>query len=279
MLAVVPSQSIDLKHDHSPRIYRVSDGVLLRTLPGGAVRCAWNWDGSLLAVARDNWPDIEIWDVPTWTLNRRLTLFDPSQAKPLVSFGEKPRPKSEKPYGLMCGSLCFDRHGNLFVVEWSEIKEERPTAFPYEIPRGVVFWNAAGRWTPIDHAYFAISAASRGETTRLACVDDGVAILRVENNKGGGGKWQLEYRIPELGSASICLSSDGKYLISSGDKSVALYELLDDHAKVIHSQEHHGAMLPFWACGFSRDGRFAAYRSKGRVTVRADPKFSNRPAD
>jgi hypothetical protein len=40
------------------RIYRVSDGKLLRVLNGGGLRCAWNWDGSLLAVARDNWPDI-----------------------------------------------------------------------------------------------------------------------------------------------------------------------------------------------------------------------------
>ena len=136
-------------------------------------RARWNWDGSILAVARNNWPDIEIWDVPTWTLKRRLTLFDASRAE-LSPFLKqtlaKPRPKSEEPYGLSCGSLCFDRHGNLFVVEGSRLSEEVPTAFPYTIPRGAVFWNAADGWTEINDVDvdLGLSVASLEKTTRLA---------------------------------------------------------------------------------------------------------------
>ncbi len=88
LLAVVVWSSVDQKHGRCTRIYRVSDGAFLQELPGGALKCAWNWDGSLLAVARDNWPDIEIWDVPTWTLKQRLTLLDANRAKPIIVFGK-----------------------------------------------------------------------------------------------------------------------------------------------------------------------------------------------
>jgi WD40 repeat protein len=280
MLAALLRRETDKKRLFCARIYRVSDGALLRELPGGSLSCAWNWDGSLLAIARDNWPDIEIWDVPTWTFKRRLTLFDASRAKvsPYLSqIGEKPRPKSEEPYGLSCGSLCFDRHGNLFVVEGSRLSEEVPTAFPYTIPRGAVFWNAADGWTEINDVDvdLGLSVASLGETTRLAYWDGPyhtVEIWRIENSRSGAGKLRREYGIGEaVLSPSVCLSGDGKYLFASDDKTVCLFELFDDHAKLIHSQEHHGGFLAVRA--FSRDGRFAAYRSEGRVTVVRIPSF------
>jgi len=61
--------------------------------------------------------------------------------------------------------------------------------------------------------------------------------------------------------------------LACGDKSVAFYELLDDHAKLIHSQGRQGVMQPFWPCGLSRNGRLAAYQSEGRVTVLRIPSF------
>jgi WD40 repeat protein len=278
MLAALLHREANKNRVFSARIYRVSDGVLLRELPGGSLSCAWNWDGSLLAVARGNWPDIEIWDVPTWTLKRRLTLFDAGRAKPLVSFGEKSRPKSEEPYGLTCGSLCFDRHGNLFVVEGSRLSEEVPTAFPYTIPRGAVFWNAADGWTEINDVDvdLGLSVASLGETTRLAYWNGPyhtVEIWRIENSRSGAGKLRREYGIGEaVLSPSVCLSGDGKYLFASDDRTVCLFELLDDHGKLLHSQEHPGFSAPR-TCAISRDGRVAAYRSEGRVTVVRIPSF------
>lgn len=274
MLAVLLHREADKKHVFCTRIYLVSDGALLRELPGGSLRCAWNWDGSLLALARDNWPDVEIWDVRTWTLNRRLTLFDASRAKPLVSFGKKPRPKSEEAYGLMCGSLGFDRQGNLFVVEWSRYSEEVPTAFPYEFPRAAVFWKAAGGGTEIDDVDYAISVASLGDTTRLAyCQNQRVQISRFEKSDGGAGKLRHEYTIYDvLLSPGVCLSSDGKRLLAADDRTACLFELLDDHAKLIHSQEHHGFSSQF-GCTVSRDGRFAGYESEERVTVVRIPSF------
>jgi WD40 repeat protein len=272
MLAALLHREADEKRVFSTRIYRVSDGVVLRELPGGSLSCAWNWDGSLLAVARDNWPDLEIWDVPTWTLKRRLTLFDASRAKLLLSFGEKPRPKSEESYGLMCGSLCFDRQGNLFVVEWSRHSEEVPEAFPYEIPRAVVFWNATDAWTEIKDVDYTISVASQRETTRLAyCENQRTGIWRIEKSQSGAGKLRLEYRIYEaVFDPFVCLSSDGKRLLAADQSKVYLFELFDDHEKLIHAQKYKG---PMGRCGFSRDGRLAAYGSEQRVTVVRIPSF------
>lgn len=281
MLAALLHREADRKHGFFTRIYRVSDGALLRELPGSSLSCAWNWDGSLLAVARDNWPDIEIWDVPTWTLKRRLTLFDAGRAKPLVSFGEKSRPKSETAYGLICWCLCFDRQGNLFVVESSLYSEEHPKAFPYEIPPAAVFWNAADSWTEIKDVDCCLSVASLGETTRFAYWDGNshIDLWRIEkspNGPNGAKKLRREYGITDcVLTPSVCLSGDGKYLLASDEKMACLFELFDDHAKLIHSQEHahFGPGWPVRGCVFSRDGRFAAYRSEGRVTVVRIPSF------
>jgi len=262
-------------------IIRVADGTLLQKLPGGPLRCAWNFDGSLLAVARDNWPDIEIWDVPTWTLKRRLTLFDAGRAKVspyLAQLGEKPRPKSENACGLVCTCLCFDPHGNLFVVEWSLFSEEHPTAFPYEIPRAVVFWKAADGWTEIPEVDLSLSVARLGETTRYAYRDGSghIDLWRIEKSPSGANKLRREYGITDcILTPSVGLSSEAKYLLASDQKSACLFELFDDHAKLIHSQEHvhFGAGAPVRGCVFSRNGRFAAYHSEGRVTVVRIPSF------
>jgi WD40 repeat protein len=247
-------------------IFRVSDGTLLQKLPGRALRCAWNSDGSLLAVARSNWPDIELWETGTWRLRKRLSLYDP----------KKGQPKSEEPYGrLSCFSLCFDRWNNLYVAEeasW-DWEIEPPGAFPHEIPRAAVFWRASDDRSEIP-ANRLLAVASVGDTTRLAYAgfgvqSTGVEIWSIQTPKTGSGMIQQKYVIGQLQEkdASVSFSADGKYLVAASDNKFLLLELFDDRAAVIHSQEIRGD-FPVWpTTDLAANGSAAALTGRDRVTV------------
>jgi hypothetical protein len=253
-LAVVTYRDPEEEPGRGTRIYRVSDGKLLHELAGGGLRCAWNWDGSLFAVARDNWPDIEIWDARTWTLSNRLMLLEPA----------KGRPKSEAAIrSLFCSGPCFDRPGNLYVVEWNEHFARDRKVLPDGIPRATVWWNGGKNRREID-ADFGVSAASSGDETRLVCSDK-VKILRIGKTQNGSGTIGREYyEVPEIGGlSSVSVTADGKYLAARDSEKCYLFQLFDDHAKLIDSWKDRGGLLPILpGTDVSLDGRFAAYMSR-----------------
>jgi WD40 repeat protein len=255
--------AVTQKRDET-RIFRVSDGTLLQKLPGGGLRCAWNSDGSWLALARSNWPDIELWETGTWTLHKRLSLYDPKKA----------RPKSEEPCRLSCFSLCFDRWNNLYVAEetsWDPAIQQPDALF--EIPRAAVFWRASDDRSEIQ-ANRLLAVASVGNATRLAYAgfgvqSTGVEIWSVQTPKTGSGMIQQKYVIGQLQEkdASVSFSVDGKYLVAASDNEFLLLELLDDRAAAIHSQEIRGD-FPVWpTTDLSADGSVAALRAADWVKV------------
>ena len=208
--------------------------------PVAGLGCAWNFDGSLLAVARSNWPDIELWDSRTWTMHKRLSLYDP----------KKGRPKSDVPYGLLCHSLCFDRWDNLYVVELSayDWEAQQQDAFPYQFPPASAFWRASDARSDIPHTkLFAphfVTVATLGEATRLVCSSrggqgPGVEVWSVQTPKTGPGVIGRKYTIPTLGSRvmPISLTADGKYLVANGPERFFIAELFDDHADVIYAEQ------------------------------------------
>jgi WD40 repeat protein len=260
-----PTLAVTQKRDET-RIFRVSDGTLLQKLPGGGLRCAWNSDGSWLAVARSNWPDIELWETGTRRLRKRLSLYDP----------KKGQPKSEEPYGrLYCFSLCFDRWNNLFVAEeasW-DWEIEPPGAFPHEIPRAAVFWRASDDRSEIP-ANRLLAVASVGDVTRLAYAgfgvqSTGVEIWSVQTPKSGFGMIRQKFVIGQLQEkdASVSFSADGKYLVAASDNKFLLLEMFDDRAAVILSQEIRGD-FPVWpTTDVAADGSVAALRAADWVKV------------
>jgi WD40 repeat protein len=252
------------RRERETDIVRVSDGTLLQKLPGGGLRCAWNSDGSLLAVARSHWPDIELWDSRTWTLQKRLSLYDP----------EKGRPKSEAPYGLMCFSMCFDRWNNLYIAEESSYDSEvqQPDAFPDVIPQKAVFWRACDALSEI-RAHRLFSVASVGNAARLACSDfgygsPGVEVWSVQTPTIGPGLIQQKYAVPQLRNGGwVSLSADGKYLVVRSDENFLLLELFDDHAEVIRAKEMKGDSAIWPTTDIAANGSAAALTGRDRVTV------------
>jgi hypothetical protein len=245
-------------------IFSVTDGTPIHKLVAGTLRCAWNVDGSLLAIARDNWPDIELWNPGTWTLQKRLSLYDPKKA----------RPKRESPYGLTCYSLCFDRWNDLYVGEWSNYGEEFPNSFPYEIPTGCVFWRASDARSDIQTDHFPDVANAEG-VTRLAtsgwtdAAGQSVEIWKVQTPKTGLGVIQRMYAIPQLSGEhmSVSLTPDGKYLVACSKESFFLVELLSDHAAVIHTQRVDGRFPLYSTTDVAGNGAFAAFRGSAKASV------------
>ena len=89
---------------------------------------------------RSNWPDIELWDTRTWTMQKRLSLYDPKRA-------------AEKRAGLRLEVLqpLLRPWDNLYVVEQSEYHAtsdywvQQPNAFPYAFPGQRSFGGQATR--------------------------------------------------------------------------------------------------------------------------------------
>jgi hypothetical protein len=244
-------------------ILSVSDGTTMQKLGVGTLRCAWNCDGTLLAIARDNWPDIELWNAHSWRLEKRLSLYDPKKA----------RPKGESPCGLRCYSLCFDRWNNLYVSECSSYGEEFPNSFPYPIPTASVFWRASDTRSDIDTDHL-LDVACAVDATRLATSGSteagwSVEIWKVQMPKAGPGAMQRMYAIPELSSeaVSVSLTPDGKYLVACGPEAFSLVELFGDHAEVIHSKRVDGRFPVFPTTEVAGNGTFAAFRGNTKASV------------
>ncbi len=271
------------RYEGGTGIFVVADGTLVRKLPGGSLRCAWNFDGSRLAVARSNWPDIELWDTRTWTMQKRLSLYDP----------KKGRPRSEQDYGLNCFSLCFDRWENLYVVEQSDYHAmsdywlaQPANAFPYDFPGQAVFWRSDDTLSEIpptsnsEYSHF-LALASVDDATCLVCSGSyEVEIWSVQTPKTGPGAIRRKFPVPELApeNTSVSLTADGKYLAACTTGAFFLLKLFNDHVAMIDCQPlgwRHERFPMLSTTDVAANGSVAAFASKDWVTVVEIP--SGRP--
>jgi WD40 repeat protein len=295
-VAVVTHESEDIGADKCRvRVYKVPSGTLVREFATDARRCAWSTDGSVLALARSNGLDVDLWDSNSWTIKQTLHVTYP---KNIV----QPEPKVAR--------LCFDQTMNLYAAEF-ELDEAGGFGTTYEFsPR--VWWNIGGRWrqeadlfgscsnpTPFSVAVmpYDISVASSGRETRVAVIYWACAaqILRVRERPGDKRIVEPEYSF-RLGPASIKLTPEGKYL-AAFDCNFAkkdtkksretvkptneparehvgqfhLFRLFRDRAELIEKTiVELPPLLPFGSTQIldvSHDGRFAAYCTARRVEV------------
>jgi WD40 repeat protein len=279
-VAVVTVDSFFGKWIWRVRIYGVADGKLLHELKGGALKCAWSPDGLLLAVARDNWPDVDVWDTRTWSLKSRLPLVNPA----------KGRATTDEPLGgLIVSGLCFDRNGNLYVAEiYSNMN-----GFSHRVPHLTVWWGAGPDHSEIDpslpYSYedFSVSTGGVADEIRVACsyATQPLHIWTIRTRRNGerviqpafevpkssdNATHQAESRLPKLIMASVALTPDGRYLAARDMERFYIFELSDEHVRLIHSREDPFVTKtnPFvQLIDISLDGRLAAYRSKDRNTV------------
>jgi WD40 repeat protein len=258
------------------RVYRVPDGTIVHEIENGARMCAWNSNGSILAVASLNGEEFDLWDTQTWVRKNRLSVgfseYD-KRARALISTHDL--------------SLCFDRQGSLYAAV-DPATDAGGDVNPFA--RAKVWWNASYGKGQIKveqlgtcQTPFDLSTGFLGTDTRVAISGISeqplVEILRVRKGPSGNGIVQRDYELTDLGPPesefvwpAIRLTADGKYLVVRTMERCRLYRLFDDHAKLLRSREDKidsKAMRRSIGCvlDVSLDGRFAAYSSTDRAEV------------
>jgi WD40 repeat protein len=247
-------------------VYEIPSGKLRNQIEGGSWQCAWNADGTILAVATWTGWDFDLWDTKTWAHKRHLSIGLSPTEKRIVRF-------------VLPVGLCFDRDGNLYTAE------------PYNgwdgnvaLSRAKVWWNAtsvSGEAVSIGTCpcIFDVSAAPRGLDTRVAISNENaectLEIFRVQN-PAGKRIVRREYSLNVsqahgLVLAWVSLTNDGRYLVARDSAQFCLFELFDDQAKLVYSRSDRSAssetMLRKKVLDVSINGRFAAYGSEHRVRV------------
>jgi hypothetical protein len=195
------------------RVFRIADRQTVATLGHGADSCAWSPDGSLLAVALDQPPRLELWNTKTWTRSDKIDVPPPygSDARAPVIFG----------------SLCFDQLGNVYVVHRIEGAPPNHTQ-----SRALAWWNPPGgrskRLEAIgsypNREAFSLSASGGTESeTRLAIsyvckehASDGsdapFEVLSIRHNAGRERTIRQEHTLLLTHEAWIRMRPDGRML-------------------------------------------------------------------
>jgi WD40 repeat protein len=267
-LAVV---SADARTKHyrkqSAWIYEVPSGKLRHEIEAGAWQCAWNADGTILAVAAWNGLDFDLWESKTWTHKRHLVLALSATDREIVSL-------------VPPAGLCFDRQGNFYAAEpyngWD--------GFVPRLLRAKVWWNGSSSVGDAESigssdAAFDLSVSSLGPDTRVAISNEDRActleILRIQNSAGKQiVRQECKLNVSEahgLLRAWVCLSADGQYLVARDNAQLCLFKLFDDHAMLVYSRSDKFATSVTGAAqrvlDVSLNGRFAAYGSEHRIRV------------
>jgi WD40 repeat protein len=67
-------------------VYEIPSGKLRNQIEGGSWQCAWNADGTILAVATWTGWDCDLWDTKTWAHKRQLSIELSPVEKQIVRF-------------------------------------------------------------------------------------------------------------------------------------------------------------------------------------------------
>lgn len=247
-------------------VYEIPSGKLRNQIEGGSWQCAWNADGTILAVATWTGWDFDLWDTKTWAHKRQLSIGLSPVEKQIVRF-------------VLPVGLCFDRDGNLYTAEPYNGWDGNVALSPAK-----VWWNAtsvSGEAVSIGTcpSVFDVSAAPRGRDTRVVISNENaectLEILRVQN-PAGKRIVRREYSLNVsqahgLVLAWVSLTNDGRYLVARDSAQFCLFELFDDQAKLVYSRSDRSAssetMLRKKVLDVSLNGRFAASGSEHRVRV------------
>jgi len=245
-------------------------------IENGARMCAWNSNGSILAVASLNGEEFDLWDSQTWVRKTRLS----------VGFSEYDK-RAKTLLGTTILQLCFDRQGSHYTAVSADTDVGTDVA-PFD--RAKVWWNASDGKGQIKaeqlgtfEAPFDLSTGFLGPDTRVAisCMTPRtpVEILRIRKGPSGNRIVQRDYELSDLGPLesvsvwpAIRLTTDGKYLVVRTTERCRLFRLFDDHAELLRSREDKidaKAMRRLLGCvlDVSLDGLFAAYSSTDRAEV------------
>jgi hypothetical protein len=261
----------------------VDDGRVIHSILNGAWKCAWNFDGSLLAVAAVNGKDFDILGTAKWDRKRHLTLAPqpaggnedsaPSHA------GDPSRGAEIKDWiPSIVQRLCFDRQGNLFAV-----------MFDSEADSSLRINHAKVWWDPVGSSAAAESIGSCGGAWDVAAVASGsdalVAlsynnscspeILRIGPRSGKMdvvGKVELKGLPHELTAPRMRLTPDGNYLAARDQEHFDLITLSPSGPRLVFSTAAKtagvkGALLLWKEVEISRDGHFAAYATDDHLKV------------
>jgi hypothetical protein len=269
------------------RIVSVAGGDLIHGIPNAAWKCAWNHDGSLLAVSAVNGKEFDIWDTAKWKLKWHLTLTPESADSKKDGAAKDKAPdeaktnSTEGPVSAIPGvvqRLCFNAQGSLFVVTFAEDINSK-----YDLNHAKVWWDPANR------SEQALSIGSCGGAWDLAAAISGIDALAAlsygnpchpEMLRLGPamhavdlhGKVDLQELPHELVAPRLQLTADGNYLAARDENYFDVITLSSTGPRLLHSiasttTSVKGAMLFWKEVEMSRDGRYAAYASENTVRV------------
>jgi hypothetical protein len=268
-LAVVSADAKSYRYGkQSTWIYEVSGGKLQHQINGGAWQCAWNTDGTILAVATWTGLDCDLWDTKTWVPKRHLSITLSATEKQVAGF--------VPPTGL-----CFDLEGNLYAAE----PYNGSARFVPHLLQAKVWWNGRSPTGEAESigtcavAGFHLSAGPIGRATRIAISNEDpgctLEILRIQD-PGGQRIVRREYGLNVSQAHGLVrpwvgLCNDGKYLVARDSAQFCLFELFNDKAKLVYSRPDKFATLEPTAgkggLDVSLNGHFAAYGSEHQIRV------------
>ncbi|HEV8069834.1 MAG TPA: hypothetical protein VGP76_18985 [Planctomycetaceae bacterium] len=142
----------------SGRIYDVASGKMEREIKTGAWVGAWSHNGSVLALARANAVDIDLFDCRTWKIKQTVHITYPKDFFP---------PELSR--------LCFDRSDNLYVAEFNDSfdgvvevhnawLDGGESSRKESSPR--MWWKVGDRWSP-GPTLFGCCTTSSGNDSQV----------------------------------------------------------------------------------------------------------------
>jgi hypothetical protein len=260
------------------RIFRISDGEVLHSIPNAAWKSAWNSDGSLLATVESNGTDFEVWETAKWGLKRHLTLT--AQSAGHESRAHNPV-DAEGLADISPGivqRLCFNRQGSLFTVSFAQDSDSAS-----EYNHAKIWWDPLGKETvaesigscggPCD---LAVAGSGKSPLVALAyktpCNPEVVKIGLKSGKTVVENKVVLKDLPDKLDSPRLEMTADGRLLLARDTTQFDIFSISDTAVQLVQSIASKapivkGSMLWFKHVEISGDGRFAAYDTEGHLNI------------
>jgi WD40 repeat protein len=254
------SGTFDVLRDTTVRLWRVSDGALLRTLQGPTdmvESVAFSPDGTIVASgSKDN--AARLWRVSDGTLLRTLegvgsnialspdgaTLAEGGGSRVIlwdVGTGQQLRTLPGAQPNVAMNSVAFAPGGQTLASGWADGKVRL-----WRVADGALLHVLEGHTDSVNSIAFSpdgvtLASASEDQTVRLWRVSDGTLLRTVA---------ELQY------PKSVAFSPDGALLAIAAGGNVFLRDV--ESGKQLRSLEYHEATLWIKSVAFSPDGMMLA---------------------